>query len=554
MDSHFTRQLDPRLEVSSDLAYNVVSGASSITSQRTPASSVDTTQAIFNVQVPSQRTLVDTHVLYSKKIVLKVSGLVTAGNYIINYGTTDALCPFPGNSLFNVVSTTINNAVTTTNVKDILPALLHCYDKEDLNLFQSLTPTALDTCYEYPTQVASQSNVLAGYEKSDLNRAFVPRGTFKIDSISSVPPPQAVAPLVIVGAGAPAVRDAYITITIQEPLMLSSPWSFTNKADRPCLTGVINMAFNFTFNDGAKLWRWADDATIATNKTCSVFSVSDAYLQFQMLTPHSSMAMPARSVLPYYQIPKYSQTIGAGVGAGLSVDLPSTTYTLNSIPDTLIIYARDPARTSGQYADAFMKINSINLNWNNNSGLMNGYTSAQLFQLSSRNGSSQNFYEWHGKAHFGGVAGVGGGGVDVTTIGGILVLKFGKDIQLQDTEAPGSLGNYQLQFTLNVTNQTAANIANLELFTVCVQSGLMVTEAGVTSNSIGLLTASDVIKVSDQPASFDYGPRMLGSGVFDKLNSVIKPHIQQGAKFLADHPQIVQAGLKKLAGGKQRFH
>lgn len=548
--NHFKKSVDPRLLVTDDLAYNVISGAASITSQKTQATSVDATQQVFNVQVPSQKTCIDTNVEWTSTIVLKVSGTVAAGKFVVDYGVSDALCPFPLNALLNTISNTINNATTTTNVKEIMPGLLHCFDRDDLNKYQSTTPTALDSCYNYADQVGYASNVLAGYDKAALDRGFVPRGSFKIVSISSEADRD--VSLIAVASGT-AIRDAYITITVTEPLLFCSPWSYSHKEDRPCLTGVTNMNFNMNFNNGARLWRWADTADVV-NKSCSVYAVRDAYLNFQMLTPHSSVPMPARSVLPYYQLPRYSQTINQPIGANLAGELVSTTMSLNAVPDTLIIFARDPARVSGVYADSFLKINGININWNNNNGLLTGYNSSQLFHTSVKNGLSQNFYEWNGAAHIGGAANSAGGGSDIVMSGGILVLKFGKDIQLNDTEAPGSLGNFQLQYTLNVNNQTAASIAAIELVTIAVNSGLLITEAGVSSTNLGILTAADVIKVAEQPQSFDYPQRMLGGGVFGKLNSMIK----SGQKVVGTVADVlanpaVQSGLKKLSGGKSRF-
>jgi hypothetical protein len=549
--NHFKKSVDPRLLVTDDLAYNVVSGAASITSQKTQATSVDITQEVFNVQVPSQKTCIDTNVEWNSTIVLEITAtLSTAGTYVCNYGVSDALCPFPLNALLNTISNTINNATTTTNVKEIMPGLLRCFDRDELNKYQSTTPTALDSVYNYADQISSSSNVLAGYDKASLDRGFVPRGAFKLVSISSQP--DSVVAL-DVGTATATVRKAYVTFVASEPLLFCSPWSYSRKADRPCLTGVTNMNFNMNFNNGARLWRWADIAGV-TNKSCVVYSVRDAYLNFQMLTPHSSVPMPMRSVLPYYQLPRYSQTIAAPLAASGHGELVSTTMSLNSIPDTLIIFARDPSRISGAYADSFLKINGVNINWNNNNGLLTGYNSSQLFHTSSKNGLSQNFYEWNGAAHVGGVTNATGGGSDIITSGGVLVLKFGKDIQLNDTEAPGSLGNFQLQYTLSVGNQTLAAIPSVELVTIAVNSGLLITEAGVSSTNLGILTAADVIKVAEQPESYDYPARMLGDGIFDKLNSMVK----SGRKVVGTVADVlsnpsVQSGLKKISGGKSRF-
>jgi hypothetical protein len=556
MDSQFKKSIDARLQVSDTLAYNVVSGAASITSQKVQASSVNVNQATFNVQVPSQKTCIDPHLLWTQRIQIKVVGTCAAGSWLCDYGNTDALCPFPNHALLNTLSNTVNNATTTVNVNEIMAGLLHCFDPDDLNLYQSITTTALDRYHEYSEGITAKNNVLAGYEGADLNNHFVPRGAFKLISISTAPD-SVVAPVVAPAGGATNITN-YLTFESTEPFLFCAPWAYTYKEDRPCLTGVTNMNFNMNFNAGAKLLRWANVAGV-TAKSCSVYNVSESVLHFQMLTPHSSMVMPARSVLPYYQLPRYSQTITGAINPSAITSLVSTTMSLNSIPDTLIVFARDASRVTGASADAFFKIEGINLNWNNNNGLLTGFTSHQLYTMSVRNGLSKNFYEWSGSAHVGhALANIGVGGADYSMSGGVLILKFGKDIQLSDTEAPGSLGNYQLQFSLNIKNQTGSAIAatGVELITIAVNSGLMITEAGVTTTQLGILTAADVIKVAEQPEDFRYGPRVLGGGVFDKLNSVV-PHARKFMSSIGDVLQsdkIKQVGsVLKSLGGKNRF-
>lgn len=89
----------------------------------------------------------------------------------------------------------------------------------------------------------------------------------------------------------------------------------------------------------------------------------------------------------------------------------------------------------------------------------------------------------------------------------------------------GSLGNYQLQFTLTCGNQfiTGANAANTawELVLITVNSGLFVCERGTSSSYTGILTRQDVLDVSTQEAySGSDAKRMIGSGFLDTLRSV----------------------------------
>jgi hypothetical protein len=551
MDTHFVRETDPRLLISDSLNYKVVSGAASISAMKVQATSVSNTQAVFNVQVPSMKTVVDTHVLWSQKVQLKIPAVCAgAGIYAVNIGR-DALCPFPLNSMISTASCTINNATTTCNSEQVLPAILNCIDRNDLNLYQSTTAVALDRLYDYTEGDGMGNNVLGGWESADLNNAYVPRGAVKLISISSSPTAQ-------VALVANASTYAYIDFEVQEPLFALAPWDYTSKEDRPCLTGVQNMNFSFNFNSGARLWRWMATAGV-TVKSCVINKVYDSYLHFQMLSPHSSAVMPVRSVLPYYTTPRYIQTISSAVAAGSTASIPSTTMTLNSIPDTLIIYVKDSARVDGSYADAFLNIDSINLNFNNNNGLLSGFTSHQLFNISQRNGLTKSFYEWSGSAWKASAASAAGGYTDLPMAGSILVLKFGKDIALSDVEAPGVLGNFQLQYNITVKNQTTAAIASVDLCTILINSGLLVSEAGVSSTQLGILNSADVIKTQEQAEEYKYGPRYLGAGIFDTLASIIKPtrkvlgHLGTAANLIPHPGAKVVGSVLKAVGGKNRY-
>jgi hypothetical protein len=49
------------------------------------------------------------------------------GMFLVNYGVTDALAPFPLHSLVTNMTTTINNNTVSMNVQDTLPALLRLH-------------------------------------------------------------------------------------------------------------------------------------------------------------------------------------------------------------------------------------------------------------------------------------------------------------------------------------------------------------------------------------------------------------------------------------------
>ena len=63
--------------------------------------------------------------------------------YMVNYGVTDALGPFPLHQLVNTMTATINNNSVSMNVQDVLPAILRMSDPDELAARSSTTPTNL---------------------------------------------------------------------------------------------------------------------------------------------------------------------------------------------------------------------------------------------------------------------------------------------------------------------------------------------------------------------------------------------------------------------------
>jgi hypothetical protein len=106
------------------------------------------------------------------------------------------------------------------------------------------------------------------------------------------------------------------------------------------------------------------------------------------------------------------------------------------------------------------------------------------------------------------------------TTGSLLVLDLAKDVSLvQDFYAPGSIGNFQLQFELTCKNYSGVAIS-AEIVCLAVNSGLFITEKGSSSVYTSLLTKQDVLDASMQePISRNDVRRMVGGGFLDSLKS-----------------------------------
>jgi hypothetical protein len=80
---------------------------------------------LFNVAVPSLETIISREVLWSSTITLRIEGNNKPANqYLINYGVTDALAPFPLHALVGTMTCNINNNTVAMNMSEVLPAIL----------------------------------------------------------------------------------------------------------------------------------------------------------------------------------------------------------------------------------------------------------------------------------------------------------------------------------------------------------------------------------------------------------------------------------------------
>ena len=244
---------------------------------------------------------------------------------------------------------------------------------------------------------------------------------------------------------------------------------------------------------------------------------------------------------------------------------------LNSIPDALIIFVR-PISLTNNDPDFFFCIDNVNIQFNNHSGLCATMQQQDLWRTSVENGIYMSWEEFSGsmmglskpiKTAFQPM-----NGIDVNlaglpmatapsieyakllglpfcnntpTCGSILCLAFGKDIQLDEYYAPGSLGSFNLQITLSVYNQTLTDYTGgqYELVILTKNSGMLVLERGTASQYQGLLVKQDVLDTSTQePYTMHDVKRLVGGSIWDRLWTGIKhlaPKIPGIAKSVLGH-------------------
>ena len=78
--------------LTSKVKFQVMKGGQNITAQPFKAISQTTSAHVYNITVPSLETIIAREVLWQSTVTLKITGAnKPAGQFLVNYGVTDAL-------------------------------------------------------------------------------------------------------------------------------------------------------------------------------------------------------------------------------------------------------------------------------------------------------------------------------------------------------------------------------------------------------------------------------------------------------------------------------
>ena len=537
---------DSLIAIEPKVAYAVKQGPLQFTQQNFPAISLSTSQLAFNVNVPSELTVISRDVKLRSRWEVQLRTLLANP---IDWANDAALAPFPASSLFTTIQASINNTSVSCQLQDLLyNVYIQSINKREVASMNSTAPTYPDNYWSYSDAVGNINNPLSSYANC-VDTEICPRGSFYVNSIV---------------ATADATYNYYnVVFETTEPIFLS-PFLFSSEAsNKSGLIGITNL--NFIFNVASGNIRAV--RTAIANSTCSLVSCQEATLLFNFATCPSTQILPSHSVYPYAEFQRYltpNQTVGAGtIATAAESTLTSQSITLNCIPDKLVICVRKPlsSKTSSD-ADNFAVIKGISINFANQAGILSGASKQQLFAYSKQAGSQQTWLEYSGRAMLTD-AGAGVVGIPVKTNGSVLMLNFADHIALAEPYyAPGVLGQFTLQFTLQVENYDTNALTNWEICLITMSSGILVCDKGSTVSYVGILQKNDVIAASAPDAPVYVGSkydRMVGGGFWDKLLSVGKsvlPAVLPVASNLlssSSHPLAQTAGkvLGAISGGEE---
>lgn len=521
---------DDVLNTTDKVRYAVFKGAQNITPSQYEAISKSNSSITWNIQLPSESTVFSRRVMVEVEMTVQIKGTINPaspnGTVLFNYGYSSALGPFPFQSCCNTVQATINNNTVSQNMRDVMFQLMRFNDRRELARYNNACPTMYDSYLNYDEALGTNNNPLAGWNNVSNDQDFQPRGSFKLISVSGNDPK---------ADGVDNLRTVLVRFKTTEPLMLSPFIWCDPKSNNQGLYGVQTLNFVFNLGSANRVVRLAQSANFTGGVGGATVSIADqgihtAKLLMEFYTRQPSDLVSSRNVVPFAEYPRYLTPAPAFADATLlknnGVNFQS--IQLNSIPDKLIICCRKVLGSQSNFdSDSFLPITGITINFNNKAGLLSGATQWDLWRMSVESGSNQTWAEFQGFAPLGSqtpfASGTNSGYRQISTCGSVLALEMGRHVELDDVYSAGSIGAFQLQFKLDLENNTGSAIASgaYEIVLITMNSGVFTVERGTSQTYTAILSRADVLSVSSQPSvSKSAVARLVGGSWEDSFKSL----------------------------------
>lgn len=572
--------VDPTInDITDQQNYLVKQSGGSVNYVEYAANTQSTSQITFNCQIPSENIILDREILIQSQLRFRIKvNIAGAGvdKVFWNYGETDFFGPFPLNNLIQVANAQINNVNISSNIQEILPAILKIVDKKQLLKYNSTTCALPDCSYKYysdgftyGTANGAVTNISAnyggyGFDNSSLNGEVNTRASIRVlgTSYCGTNVDGVTNPNVNIISDTTVQQNletgyVYLDVVFTEPLFMS-PFIFCkNENSSAGMLGINQLNISLNLDQSAKRCiRTGHDnfkeegvATLGIGYTheISLVSVSNSKLLVRQISTQPSQLVPSKNVVPYTNIERFNTVFsqlsrpsnyvpnpgGAQVNFNsynfaidtnfTTTDYTSQTLSLSSIPDYFVVFVRKQfSNLSAKDSDSFLPISKCVVSFNNQSGLLSSMSREQLFKMSQKNGSNQSFYEFVGlsseNTRFNDTTSAVkqfGNGVLIATIGSLLVISP-EDLGLANYLAPGSVGQYNFQIKVSVENVTKENIIP-ELVVLTVNSGVLVNLAGTSQIYTGLLNKEIVLQTASEQAKSAWSStpdqRLVGGGM-----------------------------------------
>lgn len=537
---------DPVLDFNEKRLYGVLTGGRRTSFKPIISTSYSNSSAVFSAPPPNPSIAVSRNIKVLQPVTIAFEGTAPAGQALLQSGY-DAFRAYPLASNMNTVQVDLNNVSFSLNISDYIQALLRYHNPDQLkDGDMSMTPSTLDKSQQYSDLQGSIRNPLAAVVDSP-NGGLDGRGAFPLTSITNN---------VSIDPG--ATTTATLAAVLTECLFIS-PLQFGSLYHENGFIGLQTMQVTINWdNDLRRIW--CHDSSGGTILTSITVTLGQPILLMEYKTPSQIVNVPKFRQYGYSEIQRYPTDAGSAFAANETRLVSSSNIQLNSIPRMMYIFARKRnSDRSYESTDTFFSIEQISVNWANNSGLLSNARKQDLYEMSRKNGCSLNWRDWSGEASY---FLSGSTEEKINGVGSVLAVEFGTDLCVDEDEAPGLNGTYQLQMEVLITNRNSIAITPT-LYIVVANEGLFTLENNSAYSQIGVINRNDVIMARKQEgltySNFRY---MAGGSWFKKfakkLSHAIKqirthgaPILREGVKTYKEFAPIIKAIMAMYGAGEE---
>lgn len=473
------RVLDPRLNINHKRMYAIYEGAETVSVKDFSTTSFSDSSFIFSSPPPNPKIAVSRKLYLQVPITFTMTGTAPIGQFLLQ-PQNDAIRSYPLSSVMTSLIVTINTQAVSINMADVIQPLLRYNNYQKEREFEySISPAMMDQFQTYEEGVGTIRNPLGAY--GDCYE--MARGAYPYTVINNA---------VGLGPGVPVTSTVSMLLT--EPIFLS-PFMF-GCGDQNAFIGIQTFDFNFNFGNLGNMWCHSNAGGSTLTSVTGHFT-SNPLLLFTYLTPKILKPILPRYVYSYYEIQRYPTTF-TSVLSNQTVNIQSQNIQLNSIPNRMYLWVRrNNNDQTFNTTDTFFRINSVQVNFENQTNLLASATELDLYNISKSNGCSLTWEQWHGTTNtFNNTSATG---TTISTTGSVLCLQFGKDIGLNQLQAPGKLGSFQLQVNIGVTNVNQASPINAVFYIATISEGTFTIENNRSYTQIGVITDKDILDSKQSP-------------------------------------------------------
>jgi len=465
--------IDPRVDFEEEPKYIIEKSGDYVRYYQEISTSFSNSSIAFSVVPPSPNVGVSKKVAIDVGVEFVFTGVPAPGGTLFPETTelgdrvllpgTDALRWYPLHQVCESLSVTFNQATVSQNLSDYIEPLArvaqgYSLRREDL----SIGPSMHDQYSEYGDFLihGSGRNPLGDYGE---NSAEQPRGALRY--------------VITAGNG---VDETTATIRVEwSEMIMMSPMLF-QRMEQKSFIGLTNIDWVFNLGDLAHMW--SHDPVNGANITAISGSFyKSPQLRLCYITPTSVEGKPPKTQrYPFYEVQRYKTNMSTVYSSGDSDRVSSNNIQLHSIPNKLYVVIKpskqfkNDGANKWELADSYARIDAVEVNFDNKNALLGSANSRDLYNLSLFNGLDMSWTAW---SRF---------------VGSVLCIDFGHDIGLNEEQAVGMLGTFQLQVDALFTN-IAGGDRQYEMQLITVTEGVLTIEDTYARRDTGLVQAKDIL-------------------------------------------------------------